>query len=290
MHIPAIDIDRDSPKNVQKALKTALFGQGCLYVALPHRLNVRLSFQNTLSQTDLLQLIRDDLLAKADGFFDWEDKRTLVIENTCRFLGYSCDDEATENIGDHKEIFDAASELLEMEDPRYLFQRMRGPSQWPPERAVPGFREIVTEFERESTAIANRLLESIEQTLQLPSISNLYGELQPQHRMKLVRYPRASQADNMNRECGAHTDGAEWMNLIHQTGQTGLELPWERQDGQCDPMKPLAGHMMVLYGQPLQDATDSVVECRHRVEVHQLSSNFHIFSLTPYSQLSTDAT
>ena len=89
------------------------------------------------------------------------------------------------------------------------------------------------------------------------------GEQQPQHRMKLVHYPRLTGSSSQG--CGPHTDRAEWLTIIHECGEAALEV---EIDNRMVPVPPKPRHVIVIFGQPLEDCSAKAFTAgRHQVVV-----------------------
>ncbi len=90
--------------------------------------------------------------------------------------------------------------------------------------------------------------------------------LQPQHRLKLVKYP-PSTGEARGQGVGAHKDSSGWLTFLYQVGnEEGLEVL--SKDGQWIPAPPIEGTFVVNFGNAFEAATEGAVRATvHRVKV-----------------------
>lgn len=195
--------------------------------------------------------------------FQWKDKGSLTFDRQ-KFVGYSSNAETTHGHIDQKEMFDWATETPELAIQIQPWEQLRGSSLWPLESVVPGFRSSMEAFEVFASGLAVEVL----RILGLLPILDLYkdGEQPPQHRMKLVHYPQLTGSSSQG--CGPHTDRAEWLTIIHECGEAALEV---EIDNMMVPVPPKPGHVIVIFGQPLEDCSAKAFTAgRHQVVVSRI--------------------
>ncbi|KAH8798372.1 hypothetical protein F5884DRAFT_863484 [Xylogone sp. PMI_703] len=191
-------------------------------------------------------------------------------------VGYGRNSEATDGRIDQKEMFDWETEDLDREALAEFGQRLVGVNCWPSESDVPKFRESMGEFEEVTSKISQELLTSLD----LDDIIRMYSDngQKPQYRMKLVHYPQLLN-NASDQGCGAHTDHAEWITIIHEQGEHGLEV---ELDGKMVPVQPKTDHVLVIFGQPLENVTRGRIQAgRHRVILSEHGDRYSaIFFMT----------
>lgn len=96
-----------------------------------------------------------------------------------------------------------------------------------------------------------------------PSFKNDF--LYPQHRLKLVKYHVAG-ADGEDQGVGPHKDSSGWLTFLHQVGtEKGLEVL--NKNGSWIPANPIAGTLVVNFGNAFEAATEGAVRATiHRVK------------------------
>jgi isopenicillin N synthase-like dioxygenase len=204
--------------------------------------------------------ILDEVLEQAKVLFQWKGKTSLTFDRE-KFVGYSLNAETTHGHIDQKEMFDWATETPGLTIHRQPWEQLRGSSIWPLDSAVPGFRSSMEAFEVFASGIAIEVL----RIMGLLPLLDLYkdGEQQPQHRMKLVHYPQLTGSSSQG--CGPHTDRAEWLTIIHECGEAALEV---EIDNRMVPVPPKPNHVIVIFGQPLEDCSAKAFTAgRHQVVV-----------------------
>jgi isopenicillin N synthase-like dioxygenase len=196
---------------------------------------------------------------QAKLFFQWNGKSSLGFDRK-KFVGYSSNGETTHGRIDQKEMFDWATETPAITIPVQPWEQLRGASRWPLESALPGFRASMEAFETFASGLAVQMLKYLD----LLRFLDLYdGEQPQQHRLKLIHYPQLS--GNSSQGCGPHTDRAEWLTIIHECGEAALEV---EVDSVMVSVPPKPGHLIVIFGQPLEDCTAKAVTAgRHQVIV-----------------------
>lgn len=173
--------------------------------------------------------------------------------NSPHFLGYSAvGAETTAFNVDLREQFEFSNDIAE-ECPHPLsFQRLRGPSQWPPDNVLPGFREILTRYHKEVTNLSYRFVRLVAEAVGLrpTAFDSLFLD-NPQHRIKVVRYPPSTTSDQ---GVGPHKDSSGWWTFLLQADdQAGLQVL--NHSGEWIPAPPIEGTFVVNIGQGFEVAT-----------------------------------
>ncbi|KAK4503201.1 hypothetical protein PRZ48_006629 [Zasmidium cellare] len=294
MSIPILNLSWASDPTLKPGLlqhlKAALFDVGFLYVT-NHGVE-----QETI---DNLKDLLPELFALPS-----EEKAKMSKLNSPHFLGYSgFAEERTIGKPDLREQFDLATDLpvvyqavnghsqttngvhrdeqktSERErDFSKLYWRLRGPNQFPPEGAVPGFRKAFTEYHDAVQELSYRFVHLVEEAFGIPigTFDHFFGRqagkttqqsrdfLPPQHRIKLLRYPPSEQEDG-GQGVGAHKDSSGWLTFLYQVGdEPGLEVL--SSTGKWLPVRPIKGSFVVNFGNAFDAATEGAVKATiHRV-------------------------
>lgn len=132
------------------------------------------------------------------------------------------------------------------------FQRLRGPSQWPSDDTLPGFRKVLTRYHEEITRLSYRFVHLVAEALglQAKAFESLFVG-NPQHRIKVVRYPPSTTSDQ---GVGPHKDSSGWWTFLLQADdQAGLQVL--NHSGEWIPAPPIEGTFVVNIGQGFEVAT-----------------------------------
>lgn len=167
----------------------------------------------------------------AERFFGMHEtfKRRYYIGNSSNHRGYVPFTEKgdyPDEVNRNYEAFDLGLDLP-CNDPQYLAgNRLLGPNVWP---AVSEFKDTVSEYYREISALGLRLCECLETHLGLPPAAITSQMSKPISQLRLLHYVRISDLkDPRSVNMGAHTD-YECLTLLH-TRNKGLQVM--RQDDQ----------------------------------------------------------
>eukprot|EP00299_Pterocystis_sp_00344_P019008 c9466_g1_i3.p1 GENE.c9466_g1_i3~~c9466_g1_i3.p1 ORF type:complete len:255 (+),score=49.39 c9466_g1_i3:231-995(+) len=173
--------------------------------------------------------------------------------------------------------------MLEWE-PRLLTtrQRLHGPNQWPSSTQDPNwgpkFRDIVTQYTTQLKLLSERLLVLLAQVVGMaPEQMLAHFVDEPHVRMKLVRYPKLSEAEHSlpNVESlfgvGPHKDYG-FFGLLLQDDVGGLQYQHNVM-GQWIDAQPIPGTFVVTLGEMIEALTDRHFPATvHRVLVPRNSS------------------
>ncbi|KAL7789952.1 hypothetical protein V8C37DRAFT_385651 [Trichoderma ceciliae] len=258
--IPILDLDqsRDPATKPEflNQLRHALMEVGFLYLR-----NVGIS-----------QELWDEVTKQGKGFFDIPEEEKLKIEmkNAPSFLGYSqLSAEITAGAIDHREQIDLSTEhaLPGRDAPRYY--NLLGPNQWPSEEIAPGFRSTFTEYMRQMGDITIYFTSLIAEAIKLPKDAfEKYFEADPQHKLKIVKYPDLAELGLpegvQGQGVGPHKDSMLTSYLLQATNHRGLQV--QNIQGEWIDAPPIDRTLVVAIGQGMEALTQGVcVSTTHRV-------------------------
>jgi len=181
------------------------------------------------------------------------EKEKLSFINSPHFLGYNAlGSETTALKRDLREQFEFSNEVEEEDVHRLSFLRLRGPSQWPSEDVLPKFKETLLQYHKEVTELSYRFVSLVAEALHLaPSSFEHLFQGNPQHRVKVVRYPPSTETDQ---GVGPHKDSSGWWTFLLQADeQEGLQVL--NHSGEWISAPPIEGTFVVNIGQAFEVAT-----------------------------------
>ncbi|GBE80286.1 hypothetical protein SCP_0300010, partial [Sparassis crispa] len=199
-------------------------------------------------------------------------KDRVRMARSPHFFGYSrLGAELTKGRADQREQFDFGTACdarpWRAGDPEYL--RLWGPSQWPDEALLPGFRatflRYLAQLEALSAAFTRLLAEALGHA---PGALDAFFEdaAHMQHRAKVVKYPaRAPGAGGEpDQGVGPHFDSGFLTFLLQATEHPGLQV--QNLAGEWVDAPPLPGTFVVNIGKGLEVATRGAARATsHRV-------------------------
>ncbi|KAI0388075.1 2OG-Fe(II) oxygenase [Hypomontagnella monticulosa] len=256
--IPMIDLSQANSESAKpdllRSLRYALTEVGFLYV----------------TNHSVPEAVIDGLVNALPALFELGDdiKESVALENSPHFLGYSgVGNEKTGGKTDRREQFEFATELTATWHPGLpLYERLRGPNQWPQGR--PELRSTVEAYIKELTGLGERFLDLVAQALSL-SPGTFQPFLSDQHRLKLVHYPASSPDDPAisQQGVGPHKDSSGWWTFLLQASPPevkGLQVLNKAGDWVDVPVVP--GTFVVNIGQAFEVVTNSICKATtHRV-------------------------
>ncbi len=207
----------------------------------------------------------DHILAASRRFFALPEADKLGIEmvNSSQFRGYTrAGGELTKGKADWREQLDIGVErdAIVQRPGVPAWTRLQGPNQWP--KALPELRPALIAWQDRATGVAIRLLKAFALALEQPedAFEPIYAE-QPNHRMKIVRYPGRDSTES-EQGVGAHKDGG-FLTLLLQDENRGLQVEY---DGRWVDVDPIRGTLVVNIGELLELASDGYLRATvHRV-------------------------
>jgi isopenicillin N synthase-like dioxygenase len=181
------------------------------------------------------------------------EKEKLSFLNSPHFLGYNAlGSETTASKTDLREQFEFSNDLQDKCTDPLSFQRLRGPSQWPSNDVLSSFKQVLVTYHSEVTALSYRFVHLVAEALELaPSTFDLLFKDNPQHRVKVVRYPPTTNSDQ---GVGPHKDSSGWWTFLLQADdQEGLQVL--NHSGEWISAPPIDGTFIVNIGQGFEVAT-----------------------------------
>lgn len=214
-----------------------------------------------------------ELLRVAGEFFELPEfeKGLIDYRRSPQFRGYMW--QGAENTGgrrDEREQIEFGSEEgavhLGASSTAQLFERLRGPNQWPSH--PPELRTVVSDWLEDMEALSRLLTRAISASLGLDALAldRLFGR--PHVQAKLVHYPAigrdgADQVDAGGLGVGAHSDSG-FLTLLLQDDVGGLEVM--NSAGVWVAAPPLPGSLVCNLGEVLQLLTGGAyLSTVHRV-------------------------
>ncbi|KUI70677.1 hypothetical protein VM1G_06121 [Cytospora mali] len=212
------------------------------------------------------------VISEGRAFFDipLEEKLRIEMKNAPSFLGYSrLSAEITAGATDHREQIDLSTEhpLPRPDAPRH--HNLLAPNQWPSSSVLPEFQATFQEYMRLMGAMSIRFTSLIAEAIELPPDAfSKYFDADQQHKLKIVKYPDASELDgngNGSRQgVGPHKDSMLSSYLLQASRHRGLQVQNTR--GEWVDCPPVDGTLVVAIGQGMEALTQGVcASTTHRV-------------------------
>ncbi|KAJ7457815.1 hypothetical protein FB451DRAFT_1341880 [Mycena latifolia] len=191
-------------------------------------------------------------------------KDKIAMENSKHFLGYNkLGAEYTKGRADWREQFDIGTPHGRG-DPDYW--SIWGPSQWPDEELLPGFRTTMERYLLQVQTLSYDFVRLLAEALDLPSdaLSVFYeSEEFMQHRSKIVQYPQTD-GTSESQGVGPHYDAGFLTFLLQASEHKGLQV--QNLSGDWIDAPPIPGTFVVNIGRALEFATQGVARATsHRV-------------------------
>ncbi|GHC66367.1 isopenicillin N synthase family dioxygenase [Limoniibacter endophyticus] len=208
----------------------------------------------------------EEILALTQAFFELPDDDKLMIDmiNSPHFRGYTrLGNERTNAGADWREQLDLGieREALPIAPDSPPYRRLYGPNQWP--EHLPQLQPVIENWQAKTERAAIRLLEAFSLALgqERNALANVYCD-EPNHRMKLARYPGKTALHSSNQGVGAHKDGG-FLTLLLQDDKGGLQVEY---DGVWLDAVPVPGTLVVNIGELLELASNGYLRATvHRV-------------------------
>jgi isopenicillin N synthase-like dioxygenase len=207
----------------------------------------------------------DEVLDASRRFFALPEADKLAIEmvKSPQFRGYTrTGGELTKGKADWREQLDIGVERRPISQGPGIpaWTRLQGPNQWP--SALPQLKPALLAWQTRATAVAIRLLKAF--ALSLDQAEDAFDPIysgEPNHRMKIVRYP-GRDAIGGDQGVGAHKDGG-FLTLLLQDDNRGLQVEY---DGSWVNVDPIRGTLVVNIGELLELASNGYLRATvHRV-------------------------
>ncbi|HEX2526707.1 MAG TPA: 2-oxoglutarate and iron-dependent oxygenase domain-containing protein [Geminicoccus sp.] len=203
---------------------------------------------------------------QAAGFFakDEQVKRMIAADRSMHGRGYlpfRAESLDPSGAGDLREAFTIGLELQEDHPEIAMGARLRGPNQWPEERA---FRHTMLAYFWACWSLGRRLHQAIARDLAMPADFFEDKFDRPLATLRLFRYlPHPDGGAGGSIGAGEHTD-PNVLTLLKTDGTDGLEI--RRPDGSWQEVPHVPGAFVVNVGDCLMRWTnDTYVSAPHRV-------------------------
>ncbi|PHH90812.1 hypothetical protein CDD83_2566 [Cordyceps sp. RAO-2017] len=220
--------------------------------------------------------VQAEALRQSVAFFALPLDKKLEMETvrSRHFLGYNrMDAEKTAARVDHNESIAIGPDLPAPGDDEPVYLNLQGPSQWPDEAAVPGFRPALERYRSAVQAVAAEFTVLIAEALELApeALTRLFDD-SPFSRLKVMMYPApAAEAEQQQQQqqqqqqgAGAHKDGVFMTYLLQGGEHRCLEV--QNKAGAWVAVPPVPGTLVVNIGRLLEALTRGVcVATTHRV-------------------------
>ncbi|OJD12795.1 hypothetical protein AJ78_06672 [Emergomyces pasteurianus Ep9510] len=254
--IPTIDLSLaespDTKPELLKRLQYALVSVGFLYV----------------SNHGVPEYVITNLVEVLPQLFSLPEaaKEEIALHNSPHFLGYSSvGAETTGGKADKREQVEFATELDVIDTTeKPLYERLRGPNQWPSQ--LPTLKPIVQSYTSELTSLGERFLHLVAEALSLPP-STFIPFLSDQHRLKLVHYPGTSATSDGTQGVGPHKDSSGWWTFLLQASPPSVKgLQALNKAGAWIDVPCVPGTFVVNIGQAFEVVTNGACKATtHRV-------------------------
>lgn len=216
------------------------------------------------------QKVTNDLIDYIPRLFDLpqEAKNQIFMANSPHFLGYSrLGAEFTKGKTDYREQFDFATPhetQWKPGAPEHL--RLWGPSQWPDEGLIPGFKNTMETYLQQVQALSYQFISLLAEAFGLPSdaLNKFYdADKFMQHRGKVVKYP-ANDGSLTDQGVGPHYDAGFLTFLLVASPHRGLQV--QNLSGQWIDVPPIPRTFVVNIGKALEFVTRGLARATsHRV-------------------------
>ncbi|KIY49092.1 Clavaminate synthase-like protein [Fistulina hepatica ATCC 64428] len=239
-------------------LRHALINVGFLYLSNPP------------VDQELLDTLVDKYIPQLFALPD-DKKLAIRMSNSPHFLGYSkLGAEFTKGAVDYREQFDFATPHISRwkpGDPDYY--NLWGPSQWPDEKLVPGFRAIMEKYMLQVQELSYVFAELASEALGLPPGKAGLARFCDtpdlmQHRSKIVKYPPVSSDAQVDQGVGPHYDAGFLTFLLQASDHPGLQV--QNLSGEWIDTPPIPKTFVVNIGKALEFVTRGLARATsHRV-------------------------
>lgn len=247
-----------------------------------------------LSNTPVEQSLVDRLISYIPRLFalPQNEKDKIRMSNSPHFLGYSrFGAEYTKGKVDQREQIDIATPLeCRWKPGDFDYLRLWGPSQWPDEALLPGFKETMTEYLSQVETLANNFVRLMAEALGLgpDGLSHFYDSPDKmQHRSKLVQYPAKNGMSESDQGVGAHYDAGFLTILLQASEHAGLQV--QNLAGEWIDVPPKRGTFVINFGRALEFATQGIARATsHRVLSPPVGTTTARYSIPFFHNISLD--
>jgi isopenicillin N synthase-like dioxygenase len=131
------------------------------------------------------------------------------------------------------------------------------------------------------SALSRRFVHLIEEAfgIDIGTFDNFFRDsetLKPQHRIKLLKYPKTDPDHAGGQGVGPHKDSSGWLTFLYQVGkEPGLEVL--SKTGEWVSLPPVDGTFVVNFGNAFEAATDGAIKATvHRVQAPTENDRYSI--------------
>ncbi|KAJ3768043.1 hypothetical protein FB446DRAFT_674495 [Lentinula raphanica] len=272
--IPTLDYsltaNPESKAQFISQLRSVIINVGFLYLS------------NTPVDKALISTLKDDYIPRLFAL-PQEDKDRIRMVNSPHFLGYSrMGMELTKGEVDWREQFDfgtGCEEEKPLKDGEPEYWNVYGPSQYPSETQLPGFKALFETYLAQVSALAADFLRLVSEAVGLPpeTLDQFYKtENRTMHLSKIVKYPVQGQS---KQGVGAHYDGS-MLTFLLQASEEHRGLQAQNLRGEWIDVPPKPDTFVVNFGRSLEFVTQGVVRATsHRVLAPPLDSKTPRYSV-----------
>ncbi|TFK53835.1 Clavaminate synthase-like protein [Heliocybe sulcata] len=204
-----------------------------------------------------------------------EEKDKIKMANSPHFFGYTAfAREFTKEKADLREQFDFGVPFENKYQPGEPdYKKLWGPSQWPKEELIPGFKETWNTYLEQVEQLGYDFLALLAECLGLPSdalhefmdkdknIQNAKGNIM--HQAKIVKYPPVGTVES-NQGIGPHFDAGFLTFLLQASPNPGLQV--QNLTGDWIDVLPIPGTFVINIGRALEHVTQGLARATcHRV-------------------------
>ncbi|PHH65818.1 hypothetical protein CDD81_1187 [Ophiocordyceps australis] len=230
------------------------------------------------------QHVRNSFVEKSIELCDLPLDKKLKIDmiNSKHFLGYSRRGlEKTARRTDNREMFDFLTPLPAPGPDEPIYLNVQGPSQWPEEQDVPGFRPAIENYLFSIGELGKTMTSLVAEALDLePSaFTHLFNRDVPRNKVSLLKYPEPADdsdaspgliqdinSDGSFQGVGPHKDGGFLTFLLQATAHAGLEA--QNKAGRWISIPPIPNTLVINVGRSLESLTAGVCTATtHRVNL-----------------------
>ncbi len=243
-----------------------------------------------LKNYNVPESITESIKEKAFQFFKLplEEKLKVEMTNSPHFLGYTrLANEITKFTTDWREQIDFAADAPAPGPNEPIYNNLRGPSQYPSEEILPGFKKSVEDYIDSLADVGFKLTSLVCESIGLsPDAFNPYisfSENEPRyHKLKIIAYPDTNQLqDSLNHKqlsgilpdnhdtpsgqgVGPHRDSGFLTYLLQVTPHTSLQVL--NKSNEWEDVPPIDDTLVIAVGQALEAISRGVcVSTIHRV-------------------------
>ncbi|THU99635.1 Clavaminate synthase-like protein [Dendrothele bispora CBS 962.96] len=246
-----------------------------------------------LSNSSIEMKVVEDLKSYIPRLFNLskDEKDKVRMSNSPHFLGYSrLGSELTKGKVDYREQFDFGTpHVCQWRPGDSEYKRVWGPSQYPDEDAIPGFKDTFEAYLHQISELATELIRLMAEALGLSpeSLSKFYDTKEKMQGLcKIVQYP-ISPNPSISQGVGPHYDSGFLTILLQASSHPGLQV--QNLSNEWVDVPPIPGTFVVNFGRALEFVTNGLVRATsHRVISPPMGSTSPRYSVPYFHNISQD--